>query len=307
MRSRAAIAKLEEQIAGDVAAVGARFEQDAAARTRDHQPQARAGRSAVRRARVDAWGPRAATRERCPRNEGRSRPDRFCSAGSSWLLLFGLGLPAGLPMDRARSAGQARNHRRRSASCRRRPARWPCRCGMDRSGLRSSATPAAAIAGSRKSRIRWSPGARSFPSGSCSCWATTSTARTRRTTTRLKFERPYQRAAGCRRRRSMPRSATTTIRRRFTTRSSTWAGSAITRSASRRSGWPAWPVLACASSFSTADRSIRRQLEWLREELAASGTAWKICYFHHPLYTSGRYRAERARAATRARADPRAR
>lgn len=34
-----------------------------------------------------------------------------------------------------------------------------------------------------------------------------------------------------------------------------------------------------------------QQLEWLREQLAASGTAWKICYFHHPLYTSGRYRA----------------
>ena len=34
-----------------------------------------------------------------------------------------------------------------------------------------------------------------------------------------------------------------------------------------------------------------RQLDWLRQQLAESGTAWKICYFHHPLYTSGRYRA----------------
>jgi 3',5'-cyclic AMP phosphodiesterase CpdA len=34
-----------------------------------------------------------------------------------------------------------------------------------------------------------------------------------------------------------------------------------------------------------------QQLEWLRQQLAQSGTAWKICYFHHPLYTSGRYRA----------------
>lgn len=33
------------------------------------------------------------------------------------------------------------------------------------------------------------------------------------------------------------------------------------------------------------------QLEWLREQLKESGTAWKIAYFHHPLYTSGRYRA----------------
>lgn len=34
-----------------------------------------------------------------------------------------------------------------------------------------------------------------------------------------------------------------------------------------------------------------QQLDWLRQQLAESGTAWKICYFHHPLYTSGRYRA----------------
>lgn len=33
------------------------------------------------------------------------------------------------------------------------------------------------------------------------------------------------------------------------------------------------------------------QLAWLRDELAQSKTAWKICLFHHPLYTSGRYRA----------------
>jgi predicted phosphodiesterase len=32
-----------------------------------------------------------------------------------------------------------------------------------------------------------------------------------------------------------------------------------------------------------------RQLAWLQEELGKSGTDWKICYFHHPIYTSGRY------------------
>lgn len=32
-----------------------------------------------------------------------------------------------------------------------------------------------------------------------------------------------------------------------------------------------------------------QQLVWLRDELAKSRTDWKICYFHHPLYTSGRY------------------
>lgn len=33
------------------------------------------------------------------------------------------------------------------------------------------------------------------------------------------------------------------------------------------------------------------QLGWLKKELADSGSAWKICYFHHPLYTNGRYTA----------------
>jgi hypothetical protein len=31
------------------------------------------------------------------------------------------------------------------------------------------------------------------------------------------------------------------------------------------------------------------QLAWLEAELRKSGTDWKICYFHHPIYTSGRY------------------
>ena len=29
------------------------------------------------------------------------------------------------------------------------------------------------------------------------------------------------------------------------------------------------------------------QLQWLEKELAASGSEWKICFFHHPLYSSG--------------------
>ncbi|HWQ53158.1 MAG TPA: metallophosphoesterase [Bryobacteraceae bacterium] len=29
------------------------------------------------------------------------------------------------------------------------------------------------------------------------------------------------------------------------------------------------------------------QVEWLEKELAASGSDWKICFFHHPLYSSG--------------------
>lgn len=33
----------------------------------------------------------------------------------------------------------------------------------------------------------------------------------------------------------------------------------------------------------------RTQLRWLDERLAASRAVWKVCFLHHPLYTSGRY------------------
>jgi len=32
----------------------------------------------------------------------------------------------------------------------------------------------------------------------------------------------------------------------------------------------------------------KSQLDWLSKELAASGSEWKICFFHHPLYSSGK-------------------
>ena len=31
------------------------------------------------------------------------------------------------------------------------------------------------------------------------------------------------------------------------------------------------------------------QLSWIREQLAKSGADWKIAFYHHPIYTSGRY------------------
>jgi 3',5'-cyclic AMP phosphodiesterase CpdA len=34
----------------------------------------------------------------------------------------------------------------------------------------------------------------------------------------------------------------------------------------------------------------RTQLRWLDQRLDASKAEWKVCFFHHPLYTSGRYR-----------------
>jgi hypothetical protein len=31
----------------------------------------------------------------------------------------------------------------------------------------------------------------------------------------------------------------------------------------------------------------QRQIQWLESELKNSGSDWKICFFHHPLYSSG--------------------
>ena len=31
----------------------------------------------------------------------------------------------------------------------------------------------------------------------------------------------------------------------------------------------------------------RKQLDWLEKDLAASGSEWKIVFFHHPLYSAG--------------------
>ena|SRR5665213_365020 len=31
------------------------------------------------------------------------------------------------------------------------------------------------------------------------------------------------------------------------------------------------------------------QLDWLKKQLAGSDSDWKICYFHHPLYSDGKY------------------
>ena len=32
----------------------------------------------------------------------------------------------------------------------------------------------------------------------------------------------------------------------------------------------------------------KEQLDWLAKELGSSGSDWKICFFHHPLYSSGK-------------------
>ncbi len=47
---------------------------------------------------------------------------------------------------------------------------------------------------------------------------------------------------------------------------------------------------AAARFFALDSRSLDpQQLAWLRAGLAESGSNWQICFFHHPLYTSGRY------------------
>lgn len=38
----------------------------------------------------------------------------------------------------------------------------------------------------------------------------------------------------------------------------------------------------------------RAQLAWLREQMGASSEDWEICFYHHPLYTSGRYKTNGA-------------
>ena len=49
---------------------------------------------------------------------------------------------------------------------------------------------------------------------------------------------------------------------------------------------------AGARFFALDSRSVdAAQTDWLSRQLAESGSAWKICFFHHPLYTSGRYRS----------------
>jgi calcineurin-like phosphoesterase family protein len=40
------------------------------------------------------------------------------------------------------------------------------------------------------------------------------------------------------------------------------------------------------------------QLVWLQRELGRSTADWKICFYHHPLYTSGRYRTAAFRLRT---------
>lgn len=45
---------------------------------------------------------------------------------------------------------------------------------------------------------------------------------------------------------------------------------------------------ALDSTTLNGGKSDEAQLHWLRQELATSSSLWKIVYFHHPIYSSGR-------------------
>jgi hypothetical protein len=61
------------------------------------------------------------------------------------------------------------------------------------------------------------------------------------------------------------------------------------------------PIAADQVQFFALDTVTldNEQLAWLQRELGRSKAEWKICFYHHPLYTSGRYRTAAFRLRTR--------
>jgi 3',5'-cyclic AMP phosphodiesterase CpdA len=49
------------------------------------------------------------------------------------------------------------------------------------------------------------------------------------------------------------------------------------------------PSLLAGIRFFAIDSNYmdKKQLDWLEKELAASGSDWKVAFFHHPIYSSG--------------------
>ena len=85
------------------------------------------------------------------------------------------------------------------------------------------------------------------------------------------------------------RSAITIRLTRSSTENSTWKDAGITPSGATSGGPQGSWGRASGSSCSTAADSIPISSPGFSRELAKSETAWKICYFHHPIYTDGRY------------------
>jgi hypothetical protein len=63
----------------------------------------------------------------------------------------------------------------------------------------------------------------------------------------------------------------------------------------------ALPIASARAQFYALDtvNLDRDQVTWLRHELERSRADWKICFYHHPLYTAGRYRTAAFRLRTR--------
>ena len=58
----------------------------------------------------------------------------------------------------------------------------------------------------------------------------------------------------------------------------------------RRSDQPLGPITGGVRFFALDSRSFDpEQLRWFEQALAETGSRWKIVFFHHPIYTSGRY------------------
>ena len=142
---------------------------------------------------------------------------------------------------------------------------------------------------SSTSRGRWRPRARGFRSSWCIMLGDNMYGRQQPQDFVDKFERPYARAAPGRRAVPRVRSAITTIRATAPTRASTWAASATTRS----------PGSTCGSSCSTPTCWTRSSWRGSTRTLQQAQEPWKICYFHHPLYSERRPPRIRRRAARR--------
>jgi hypothetical protein len=58
----------------------------------------------------------------------------------------------------------------------------------------------------------------------------------------------------------------------------------------RRSDQPLGPITGGVRFFALDSRTFDpEQLRWFEQSLDVTGSRWKIVFFHHPIYTSGRY------------------
>ena len=125
--------------------------------------------------------------------------------------------------------------------------------------------------------------ARDVSRSSSSSWsATTCTGPSGRRTIAQKVRSCPTSRSSTRRFRSMRRSAITTTPTSVYYKPFNMNGERYYSFKKDKLGNPGVRFFALDSNYMT-----REQLEWLEKELAASGSDWKIAFFHHPLYSSG--------------------